>query len=192
MSAIVDPQSRCHRLTVQEYHRMGEVGIFGEDDRVELIEGELIDMTPIGSAHAGKVNRLQAVLSRTLRDRAIVSVQNPVILGTESEPQPDVMVLKTREDFYESSHPRPQDVLLLIEVADTTDRYDRAVKVPLYARHGIPEVWLLDLQEERLEVYHGPEGGEYRHVDFYRTGLVSLKAFSEFSLDLSAIGFVRD
>lgn len=192
MSALVDPQIRRHRLTVQQYHRMGAAGILREDARVELIQGELIDMTPIGSKHAGKVNRLQAVLSHALRHRAIVSVQNPVILSTESEPQPDVMVLKIREDFYESSHPRPQDVLLLIEVVDTTERYDREVKVPLYARHGIPEVWLLDLQEERLEVYHGPEGGEYLHVDFHRSGQVSPKAFPDLSLDLSAIGMVQD
>ena len=140
MSAIVDPQARRHRLTVQQYHHMGEAGILRQDARVELIQGELIDMTPIGSKHAGKVNRLQALLARALQDRAIITVRNPLILGTESEPQPDVMVLRSREDYYESSHPRPQDVLLLIEVADTSDRYDREVKLPLYARHGIPEV----------------------------------------------------
>ena len=115
-----------------------------------------------------------------------------MILGAESEPQPDKMVLKNREDFYESSHPRPEDVLVVIEVADTTVRYDREVKIPLYARHGMPEAWLLDLQEARLEAHHGPEGGEYRHVDYYRSGAVSPTTLAVVSLDLDAIGFVRD
>ena len=192
MSAIVDQQARRHRLTVREYHRMGEAGIFAEDDRVELIEGELIDMTPVGSEHAGVVKQLNELLSIALRGKAIVAVQDPLVLGESSEPQPDLCVLRRKGDFYRSAHPEVEDVFLVIEGSDTTARFDREVKVPLYARHGIPETWLLDLRETRLEAYHGPEGGEYRHVDFYRTGKVSPKALSDVSLELGALGFVRD
>ena len=154
-----------HRLlTVDDYHKMGEAGILGEDDRVELIEGELIDMAPIGSGHASDVMRLNMLLSTAVAGRAIISPQNPIRLGAHSEPQPDIAVLRYRNDFYEASHPQPADVLLLIEVAETTIRYDREVKIPLYARHGIPEVWLIDLQQERVEIYLQPSSEGYRQI----------------------------
>lgn len=154
-----------HRLlTVDDYHKMGEAGILGEDDRVELIEGELIDMAPIGSDHAGSVIGLNTVLGSALAGKALISPQNPLRLDLHSEPQPDITVLRLREDFYRTSHPRPEDVLVLIEVADTTIRYDRGVKIPLYARHGIPEVWLIDLQEKRLEIYRQPSSEGYRQI----------------------------
>ncbi|HEV8712026.1 MAG TPA: Uma2 family endonuclease [Candidatus Binatia bacterium] len=155
---------RHHLLTVADYHRMGEAGILGEDDRVELIDGELIEMAPIGSNHAGEVIRLVALLSSVLAGRALISPQNPVRLGDYSEPQPDITVLRFRDDFYRVSHPQPEDVLLLIEVADTTVRYDREIKIPLYARHGIPEVWLIDLQQERVEIYLQPGSEGYRQI----------------------------
>lgn len=155
---------RPHLFSVDEYHKMGEAGILCEDDRVELIEGELIDMPPIGSLHAGKVMRLVSFLTTVLSTRAIVSPQNPVRLGKRSEPQPDLTVLRFRDDFYESSLPQPEDVLLLIEVSDSTVRYDRDVKIPLYARHGIPEVWLIDLQARRVEVYLQPSKDGYRQI----------------------------
>jgi Uma2 family endonuclease len=154
-----------HRLlTVDDYHKMGAAGILGEDDRVELIEGELIDMAPIGSDHAGSVIGLNTVLSSALAGKALISPQNPLRLSLYSEPQPDITVLRFREDFYRTSHPRPEDVLMLIEVAETTIRYDRGVKIPLYARHGIPEVWLIDLQEKRLEIYRQPSNEGYRQI----------------------------
>lgn len=155
---------RHHLLTVDDYHKMAEAGILGEDDRVELIEGELIEMAPIGSNHAGAVIRLVALLSSALAGRALISPQNPVRLGGYSEPQPDITVLRFRNDFYRTSHPQPEDVLLLIEVADTTIRYDRDVKIPLYARAGIPEVWLIDLQQERVEIYLQPSSEGYRQI----------------------------
>ena len=155
---------RHHLLTVEDYHRMGEAGILCEDDRVELIEGELIDMAPIGSSHAGKVIRISTLLGATLAGRALISLQNPLRLNERSEPQPDITVLRLRDDFYEKSHPQPEDVLLLIEVADTTVRYDREIKIPLYARHGIPEVWLIDLRQERVEIYLQPSSDGYRQL----------------------------
>lgn len=153
-----------HRLSADDYHKMGEAGIFDHADRVELIEGRLIDMAPIGSDHAGKVIRFTALLSAALAGRALVSTQNPIRLGGDSEPQPDFTVLRHRSDFYETSHPEPQDVLLIVEVADTSVRYDREVKIPLYARHGIPEVWLLDLHNTRLEIYRQPGTEGYGEV----------------------------
>ena len=155
---------RHHLLTVDDYHRMAEAGILGEDDRVELIEGELIDMAPIGSEHAGKGIRLSSLLSTALAGRAFVSQQNPLRLEEHSEPQPDIAVLRYRNDFYKASHPQPADILLLIEIADTTVRYDREIKIPLYARHGIPEVWLIDLQQERVEIYLQPSSEGYRQI----------------------------
>ncbi|MCE2487883.1 MAG: Uma2 family endonuclease [Desulfurellaceae bacterium] len=135
-----------HRLSADDYHKMGEAGIFDHADRVELIEGRLIDMAPIGSDHAGQLN---AVLNRAFARLALVSPQNPIRLSEHSEPQPDFAILRLRADFYRTSHPQPSDVLLVIEVADTSIRHDREVKIPLYARHGIPEVWLLDLHNTR-------------------------------------------
>ncbi len=148
-------------LTVAEYHRMGEVGILTEDDRVELIEGELIAMSPIGSAHSGTVNALTRLLVQVVGDRGVVAVRNPVQLDDRSEPQPDFAVLKWRDDDYRRSTPRPDEVLLLIEIADSSLTYDRNVKRSLYARHGIPEFWIVNLAENVVEVCRSPEGEQY-------------------------------
>jgi Uma2 family endonuclease len=151
-----------HKFTVYDYHRMGEAGILGEDDRVELIEGDIIAMAPIGQDHAGTVNALAEALFAAFAGRAIVSVQNPVRLDDGSEPQPDFAVLRRRADFYRSGEPPgPADVLLLIEVADSSLRFDRAVKLPLYARAGIPEVWIVDLKRRTVDVHRLPTDGKY-------------------------------
>ena len=153
-----------HPLTTHDFHKMGEVGILGEDDRIELVDGELIDMAPIGSLHAGTVMRLTSLFVQALAGRAILSPQNPVLLADQSEPQPDIAVLRNRADFYRSSHPVPDDVLLLIEVADTSWSYDRDIKVPLYARHDIPEVWLVDPNARKVEVHRQPRREGYREL----------------------------
>ena len=155
-----------YRLTVTEYHRLGENGIFDEDSRVEMIEGDLIVMPPIGEQHASKTRLLNRLFSLQVGDTAIVDVQNPVVLNAHSEPQPDMVLLKPRPDFYESAYPRPEDVLLLIEVSDSTLRYDRDTKVPLYAKAGIPEVWLLDVAGQRLEIYRRPSPEGYREIRY--------------------------
>ena len=160
MQALRQPTR--HLLSAHDFHRMGEAGILGADERIELIEGELIDMVPIGSLHAGTVMRLNQLLIRVLAGRAMLSPQNPIALAERSEPQPDITVLRNRADFYSTSHPVPQDVLLLIEVADSTLSYDRDVKIPLYARYGIPEVWLVDLNARRVEVCRRPAEAGYR------------------------------
>jgi Uma2 family endonuclease len=151
-------------LTVAEYHRMGEVGILTRDDRVELIEGELIAMSPIGSVHAGTTNTLTRRLVRVVGDRGIVAVGNPVQLDDLSEPQPDFAVLKPRDDDYRRATPRPDEVLLIIEVADSSLAYDRNVKRSLYARHGIPEFWIVNIVAGEVEVCRSPEGEEYASV----------------------------
>jgi Uma2 family endonuclease len=151
-------------LTVAEYHRMGEAGILTEDDRVELIEGQLIAMSPIGSDHSGTVNALNRMLVRAVGDRGVVAVQNPVQLDDLSEPQPDFSVLKPRADDYRRATPRPAEVLLIIEVANTSLAYDRAVKRALYARHGIPEFWIVNLAASEVEVCRTPTGDHYASV----------------------------
>ena len=176
------------RFTIEDYHRMGQAGILSEDDRVELIDGEIVVMTPIGSPHAGKVNRLNRMFVRQLGERAIVTVQNPVVLPPDSEPQPDLAILRPRPDFYEGTHPRPEDVILLIEVSDTSIDYDRTVEVPLYARAGIREVWIVDLAAECVEVYQqpGPEG--YRSVQRFTRGQpLPLQAFPDLHLSVDQI-----
>ena len=153
---------------VGEYNRMGEAGVFSEDDRVELVEGEIVEMTPIGRRHASCVDRLTELLSG--RSGVILRVQNPVQLDVFNEVQPDVALLKRREDFYSRSHPTPEDVLLAVEVADTSAAYDRTVKLPLYARTDVREVWLVDLNEGAIEVYLRPEEGEYLESRRYGRG----------------------
>ncbi|GIX47759.1 MAG: hypothetical protein KatS3mg131_1970 [Candidatus Tectimicrobiota bacterium] len=155
---------------------------------MELIEGEIVEMAPVGSRHAGQVNRLNRLLSRLVGERAIVSVQNPVRLGEHSEPQPDLALLKPREDFYAAAHPGPEDVLLVVEVAETSADYDREIKVPLYARFGIPEVWLVDLAAAQVEVYRQPAPQGYQAVQTLRRGdtLVPL-LLPELSLAVEAV-----
>lgn len=152
-----------HRWSVAEYYRMAETGLLGDKDRVELIEGELIDMAPIGSRHAYQVDRLVELIYAARRGDVqpfLLRCQSPVRLSAWSEPQPDVALLKPRS--YAAEHPGPDDVLLVVEVADSSLQYDRDVKLALYARHGIAEVWLIDLQQNRLTQYRDPTPQGYR------------------------------
>ncbi len=155
---------KTHNFTVDEYHLMGEAGVLREDDRVELIDGQVVEMTPIGPRHAGCVNRLTGLLSRLGGGGVTVSIQNPVILGERWEPQPDVTVLRHRADGYAARHPEPADILLVIEVADTSVEYDRSIKIPLYAWAEVPEAWLVSLPSDQIEVYRDPAGGSYAEV----------------------------
>lgn len=150
-----------HRFTADQYERMGAAGLFAEGDRVELIAGEIVEMNPIGSRHAGCVIRLNRLLTAIVGEGAVVSVQNPVRLGTHSEPQPDVALLLPRPDCYSDSHPKPSEILLVVEVADTTLTWDRDVKAPLYGAAGIPELWVVDVTEGCVYVFTGPEREGY-------------------------------
>jgi Uma2 family endonuclease len=149
---------------------MGEVGIFSEDDRVELVEGEIVKMSPIGERHAACVGLLTQLITLLLQRSAIVWVQNPVQLDEHSEPQPDITILKHRDDFYRHKRPGPEDILLIIEVSDTTLGYDMKVKVPLYARAGIPETWLVNLRGGRVKAYADPAEGAYQTISSHARG----------------------
>jgi Uma2 family endonuclease len=162
MGALESVQRR--RLSLEEFHRMGSAGVLGEDDRVELIDGDMIEMAPIGAQHLAMVNRLSRMLTLAAGKEAIVSTQNPVALPPRNEPQPDIALLKPRPDDYAAGVPTAADVLLIIEVADTTLAYDRDVKIPIYARHAIAEVWLFDIQGGSLLVHRDPGPSGYQRV----------------------------
>lgn len=175
-------------FTVDEYYQMSRAGILCEDDRVELIEGEVAEMTPIGRRHAACVDRLNRLFSRQVGEHAIVRVQNPVRLSKYSEPQPDLALLQPRPDFYAQAHPEPADVLLVIEVAETSADTDRIVKVPLYARAGVPEVWLVDLAEECIEIYRKPSPRGYGEIlRTWRGEDISPQTLPEVSLSVDAV-----
>ncbi len=149
-------------LNVAEYHQMFQVGILTEHDRVELINGEIIAMSPIGSYHATAVNRINRVFHRLLGEIAIISVQNPIWLNPYSEPESDIALLAPPLEKYEEHHPQPDDIWLIVEIADSSYEYDRAVKLPLYAVAGIPQVWLINLHENQIEVFTTPDQGKYK------------------------------
>ena len=159
--AAAAPPIERYRLTSAIFHEMVDKGILNEDDRLELIEGELVTMSPIGPEHMGVVNQVAQILIRQLEQRAIVSIQGPIALDEFSEPQPDLALLVPRDDFYKHSLPRPADVALVIEVADSSLAYDRAIKMPLYARAGVPEAWIVNLIDRWIEVYRGPSTAGY-------------------------------
>lgn len=158
-------------LTVDEYHKMAEVGIFDEDDRVELINGEIIEMSPIGSIHTSRVKRIMRLFhSMPNVEKYLVSVQDPIFLGKYSEPEPDLAILHFRADFYEEKHPEPKDILLVIEVSDTSLGYDREVKKPLFAAAAIPELWIVNIEDEQVEVYTNPANGNYTSRQDFKRG----------------------
>ena len=169
-------------FTVDEYHRMADVGILGEDERIELIEGEIIQMAPIGPSHAGCVINATRLFITRLTDRAVVSPQNPVVIRPRSEPQPDLLLLRLRAVSYSRELPASQDVVLAVEVADTTVRFDRLVKSRLYARAGIPEFWLCLARDGAVEVYRVPGADGYASVTLYGPEqMVSPLAFPDVS-----------
>lgn len=148
-------------FTAGEYEAMGQAGVLDRDERLELIDGEIYQMTPIGPGHAGCVDALTFLFTARVAGRAIVRVQNPIRLGDLSEPQPDLALLRPSADFYASGHPGPEDILLLVEVTETSATFDRAVKVPLYARSGVPEVWIVDLAARCVDLQREPAPNGY-------------------------------
>ena len=176
---VVEPKRR--RFTIEEYRRMGEAGILRDDERVELIEGEIVEMGPIGRVHAGTVDRIANVFSRRLGEQAIVRVQNPVVfIDLLSEPQPDVTLLIPRGDFYTGGHPEHGDIFLVVEVMDSSVAFDHRVKLPLYARAGVAEVWLANVNTRRIEGYRGPRSGGYAESRIFEgEDQLSIQAFAE-------------
>ena len=177
-----------HQFTVKQFHQMAESGILSENERLELIRGEMIDMSPIGTRHSGCVLFLSNLLALLLGGLSLINVQNPVELDETSEPQPDIALLKPRADFYRTAHPQPEDIFLLIEVADTTVKYDREVKIPLYAEANIPEVWLLDVNQEVVEVYRNPLQGVYQDVQkLVKNQILSILAFPDVHINVTEV-----
>lgn len=177
-----------HRFGVKEYYRMAETGVLPLNARVELLNGEIIDMSPIGPFHGSVVGLLTSMLGDMSRKRWLVWPQNPVHLDDFSEPQPDLMLLRPAADFYRKRHPRPEDVYLLIEVSDTTLEADRAEKLPAYGRAGIPEVWIVNLNEQVIEVYREPHFAGYGSKTVVDTdGQVAPIAFPDANVDVTKL-----
>ena len=173
------------RFTVAEYYAMADAGIINKNDRVELLDGDIIRMPPIGNWHAANVDQIAYLLIPSLRGKANVRIQGPTRLNDESEPQPDVMLLRWRDDFYRGGHPRSSDILLLIEVSDTTLDYDRNTKLSAYARAGIPEVWIVSREDRRIESYTEPSEGTYAKVRYAcPSEMIAPQAFPDVALEV--------
>jgi Uma2 family endonuclease len=163
-------EPKRYRFTRADYHRMAQTGILPAGARVELIDGEIIEMSPIGRRHKASVDRLTRMLDRNIGDAAIARVQSSIVLGDFGEPEPDLVLLRFRADFYAESDEAPEDVLLVIEVADTSESYDRRTKAPLYAQHGILELWIVDLNRDRITRYVDPTPDGYATTQVFRRG----------------------
>ena len=164
----VDPKR--YRFTRADYHRMAQTGILRPDVRVELIDGDVVEIFPIGRRHRGTVDRLADIFFPHVRATAIVRIQSSIALGDNGEPEPDLVLLRRRADFYTESDEEPGDIFLVVEVADTSERYDRRTKGPLYARHGLPELWIVDLSRNRITRYLDPTPDGYKTSRVYRRG----------------------
>ncbi|MEE3716305.1 Uma2 family endonuclease [Tumidithrix elongata RA019] len=177
-----------HRFTVEQYYKMAEVGILDITQRTELIEGEIIEMSPIGTKHAICVSDISEILTTKTIHFAHVRQQNPVHLSDRSEPQPDIALVKRPSSRYINSHPTPADIFLLIEVSDTTLKYDREIKVPLYAKATIPEVWIANLEAQTLEVYRQSDETGYQDIKQYTKGeVITLESFAEIAIAIDEI-----
>jgi Uma2 family endonuclease len=158
------------RFTIDEYHRMAETGIFGSDERMELIDGEIVSMSPMGSRHAAVIRRIERMASKAVAESGLVQTQMPIKLNGDSEPEPDLAIVRSRDDFYEDEHARADDVLLLIEVSDSSLNYDSTTKRDLFARHCIAEYWVVDLNSDTITVYQAADGNHYSRKTSYSRG----------------------
>ena len=166
-----------HRVSVEQVHRMIEAGVFADGDRVELIDGEMRDMSPIGSPHGGCTDKLTMTFAAGLAGKAIVRIQGALVLGDGTEVYPDLLVLKQRDDWYRQSNPAGEDALLVIEVADSSLSFDLGVKLPKYARAGVPRYWVIDVKGHAVHDHRNPDrfGGRYRQLDLLTDGLLSVR-----------------
>jgi Uma2 family endonuclease len=186
MSVTNETWPRRHRITVHDYHRMAEVGLLRPDDRVELIDGEIIDMPPIGSRHGAVVDLIAERFFTALKGAALLRIQGAIRLGNDSEPQPDVALLRPRADRYAAEQPGAADVLLVVEVSDTTLKFDVGAKARLYARHAVPQLWVADLTKRRLQVFKSPRGGKYAERSARTAGVMAIPGLA-CSVDLSGM-----
>lgn len=171
MTKNVAASTEVFHWTIEQYHRLAEANILTDDDKTELLDGQIIYMSPIEKLHAAAVRRLDKLLQKTVGDAFLISTQNPIsIFFNDSEPQPDLVLLKPKADFYASNHPAPDDIYLVIEVADSTLDKDRALKIPIYAKAGIQECWLINLIDQNIEVYTEPSPKGYRNMQIRQEG----------------------
>jgi len=178
----------AYRFTVDEFQRMGDIGIFRESDRVELLDGEIVVMNPISPGHSGRVRRMLRILMRELGDRALLDAQNPLQLRPQGQPQPDIVVLRPRADDYASAHPTAADVLLLVEIADSSLAHDRDTKARVYAQAGIADYWIVNFVDSTLMVYRQPVNGIYRsHHVLGGEDVVQPVAFPDVSIAVAEI-----
>ena len=188
MELVLPPPVTRHRINTEQFHKMAEVGMFVPGERVELIEGEIIDMAPIGSLHCGNVGWLTQTFVESLHGKAFVWVQNALRLSQSVEVYPDLVLLKPRTDFYRHAHPGPDDVLLVVEVADSSAAFDRSVKAELYARHAIPEYWIVDIPSRCIRFHRTPADGRYTDITTTETpGLTPVPGLAGVSVDLTAV-----
>ena len=189
MNAMTESGVTKHRLTVDDYYRMAEVGVLAPDARVELIDGEIVDMPPIGTPHSGTAIWLNRQFLSAVGDKAIVACQSTtLILGHYSAPQPDLMLLRPRADCYRHANPTAKDVLLLVEISESTLPYDRKIKAPLYSRHGVPEMWIVNLRDRELLRMREPRLNDYAESETIKApGLVPISALGEIRIDLSGL-----
>jgi Uma2 family endonuclease len=177
-----------HRFSREDYYRMAEANILGTDVRVELLDGEIVQMSPIGPRHCGVVDQLAELLITNLSRRAAVRIQAPVAIDQTSEPEPDISVVERRDDYYKSNHPTPNDILLLVEVAETSVEKDRGQKLHLYAKAGIPEYWIIDIERRVLIVHRDPLDDEYGFVQQHdASSTVAPQAFPGLPLELGPL-----
>jgi len=187
MNSIISPV-RKHLTDIHEWRKLGEANIFPPDSRIELIEGEIIEMAPIGSHHSSHLKRINKLFSSLVKDTAIIAVQDPLQLNDLTEPEPDFMLLRPVPDFYYENHPNSQDVLLLIEVADSSLTYDQTQKLRLYALHNVHEYWLLNLNDNCLEVYRKPHGEVYAEKNtLYSGDEITLSQLPDISIQVAEI-----
>ncbi|WP_200374826.1 Uma2 family endonuclease [Thiocystis violacea] len=186
----IDYGRHYHRIDIEQFHRMIEAGVFRSGDRVELIEGEMLDMSPIGSPHIGLTAELNMIFAVRLSGKAIVTAQGAVVLDKRNEVYPDLLVLAPRVDYYKRSKPRPSDVLLLIEVSDSSLKHDLKTKLPIYARHGVAQVWILDIQGSRVHVFRDPDptSTTYRETQVLTEGDLAIEiAGVTIALDVASL-----
>ena len=188
----IDYNHRYHRIDIGRFHRMIEAGVFGDEDRVELIEGEMLDMSPIGAVHIGLTAELNMLFATHLTERAIVTAQGAVVLDDRTEVYPDLLILAPRPDFYRSAKPRPADVALLIEVSDSSLKHDLHTKVPIYARTQVPRVWIFDLPGRRIHTFADPDptNASYRTTRVLSDGILSI-TLQDIRIDLDVTDLLR-
>jgi Uma2 family endonuclease len=187
MSTATQEWPRRHRITVDKFYRMADAGLFAEDERVELIDGEIIDMPPMGARHAGTLHHLAALLAPAFGTDRWIRQQLPLRLERYSEPVPDIAVVTARADYYKDRHPAPADALLVVEVAEATLRYDREVKAALYARHGVREYWVVDCEARVVHRYREPKSSGYSRIEVVAFGPIDIWVPGGGTVDLTPL-----